>query len=172
LNDLSRREYARLYRYLDLAGGVIFTVDGAMVIEACDVEARRGVASPQLRAAQMNELSIIDTISRRFRARGERVPAALVVTKADVFWDRPEWTLFRADSDAGEEALGKATRELLLKAGRQALVSAIEEVFAPVRYCTVSAFGHVPLGPLRAENLAPARVEEPLMALLGLGVTR
>lgn len=167
LGDLSRREYARFYRYLDLTGSVLFTIDGARVIEALDVEARRGVASPQLRAAQVHEIAIIDTVSRRMRARGERIPAAVVITKADVFWDRPEWKLFQPDSRATEEALTKATRELLLSAGRHSLVSAIEDVFAPVRYFTVSAFGHAPQVPLLVEHLAPARVEEPLMALLG-----
>ena len=172
LGDLSRREYARLYRYLDLVGSVIFTIDGARVIEAFDVAARRGVASPQLRAAQVHEISIIDTVSRRMRARGERIPAAVVVTKADVFWERKEWALFQEDSGAEEAAIGSATRELLMKSGRQALVTALEEAFAPVRFFTVSAFGHDPVAPLRVEKLSPARVEEPLMALLGASVHR
>jgi len=172
LGDLSRREYERFYRYLDLVGSVIFAIDGARVIEAFDVEARQGVATPQARAAHLHEVSILDTVSRRLRAKGERLPASVVVTKSDLFWNRAQFKLFRQDSGASEEAIGNATRDLLLKAGRQSIVTALEETFAPVRYFTVSAFGRALRAPLKIERLAPARVEEPLMALLGAGVAR
>jgi double-GTPase-like protein len=172
LAGLSRVSYDRFYRYLELVGSVIFIVDGAYIAEALDAFARRGVASPRARTAQAHEIEIINAVSRRIRARRARVPVAAVITKADVLWERPEGELFREGSGAGEDAIGQAVRELLLKAGRQALVAGLEETFAPVRYFAVSAFGQQPSGPLQVEDLRPSRVEEPLLALLGGAVAR
>lgn len=172
LAGLSRTAYERFYRYLELAGSVIFAIDGAHVAEALDAEARRGVTSPQSRSAQVHELAIVDAVARRIRARGDRVPATAVITKADVLWDRPEWAAFREDSGSDDEAIGKLARELLLKSGRPALVRALEDTFTPVRYFAISAFGSAPSDPLRIEDLRPTRVVEPLLALLGSVVTR
>lgn len=172
LSDLSRLEYQRFYRYLDLVGSVIFVVDGARVAEALDAEARGGVGSPQSRAAQAHEMSILDAVARRVRAKGERIPAAAVITKADVLWNRPEWALLQERSGADDEAIGRAVRALLLRAGRHGLVHALEEVFVPLRYFAVSALGHPPGASLELEAVRPSRVEEPLMALLGVTVSR
>ncbi len=169
---LSRREYDVFYRYLDLVGSVIFAIDGARIAEALDAQARRGVVSPQARAAHMHEIAIIDAVGRRMRAKGERIPACAVITKADVLWNRPECAIFQDDSDGDAETIGRAARELLLQAGRQALINALEETFAPVHFCAVSAFGHAPDAPLRIEDVRPVRVEDPLMALLGSQVSR
>lgn len=167
LAGLSRTAYDRFYRYLDLVGGVIFAIDGAHVAAAIDAEERRGIAPPDSRTAQVHELAIVDAVSRRIRARGERVPVAAVITKADVLWDRPEYAAFRDDSGADAETIGRTVRELLLQAGRPALVRALEETFAPVRYFAISAFGHGLREPLQIEDLRPARVAEPLLSLLG-----
>lgn len=172
LAGLSRTAYERFYRYLDLVGSVIFAIDGAHVAAALDAEARRGITPPQSRAAQVHELAIIDAVSRRIRARGERVPVAAVITKADVLWDRPEYHVFREDSGADAETIGRTVRELLLKAGRQALVRALEETFAPVQYFAISAFGRGMSNPVRIEEIRPVRVADPLLALLGNLVTR
>ncbi len=172
LAGLSRNSYERFYRYLELVGSVMFAIDGEQVAEALDAEERRGVASPASRSAQVHELAIVDTVVRRIRARGDRVPAAAVITKADMLWDRPEWAAFREDSGADAGTIGRTVRELLLKAGRPALVRALEETFTPVRYFAISAFGAAPSDPLRIEDLRPARVLEPLLALLGNVVVR
>lgn len=172
LAGLSRNSYERFYRYLELVGSVVFAIDGEQVAEALDAEERRGVASPASRSAQVHELAIVDTVVRRIRARGDRVPAAAVITKADMLWDRPEWAAFREDSGADAGTIGRTVRELLLKAGRPALVRALEETFTPVRYFAISAFGAAPSDPLRIEDLRPARVLEPLLALLGNVVVR
>jgi energy-coupling factor transporter ATP-binding protein EcfA2 len=167
LTDLSRSEYDRFYRYLDLVGSIIFAIDGARVAETLDA---RGSTQPA--AARAHEISIIDAVSRRIRARGERMPAAVVVTKADMLWDRPEWTVFQEASGADGETVGRAARELLMQAGRQALVDVLEETFAPVRFFAVSAFGQPPQSPMSVENIRPVRIQEPLMALLGSAVHR
>ncbi|HEY0139618.1 MAG TPA: hypothetical protein VGF48_01915 [Thermoanaerobaculia bacterium] len=164
LPSLSRTSYDRFYRYLDLVGSVIFAVDGVRVAEAIETFARKGVASPQLRRAQTNELAIIDAVARRMRARKERIPAAVVITKADVLWN--ELTALRPDSDADAETIDRTVRELLVSAGRQQLVQALGETFDPLRFFAVSAFGRTPQQQLRVEELAPARVEEPFVALL------
>ena len=166
LAGLSRKEYDRFYRYLDLVGSVMFAIDGARIAEALDAEERRGVTSPQARMAHTHEIAIIDAVARRVRAKGERIPACAVVTKADVLWNRPAWEIFREDSGASAEEIEQATRELLRKAGRQALLDALDQTFAPVRFFAVSAFGHQPGDALCIEDVRPARVEEPLMALL------
>lgn len=172
LSGLSRTAYDRFYRYLDLVGSVIFAIDGAHVVAAIDAEERRGITPPQSRSAQVHELAIVDAVSRRIRARGERVPVAAVITKADVLWDRPEYQLFREDSGADAETIGRTVRDLLIKAGRAALVRALEETFVPVRYFAISAFGHGLSDPLRVEDVRPERVADPLLALLGNLVTR
>jgi len=172
LAGLPRTAYDRFYRYLDLIDGVMFAIDGAHVAAAIDAEASGGVAPPQAVTAQVHELAIVDAVSRRIRARGERVPAVAVLTKADVLWDRPEWSAFRHDSGADDETIGRSVRQLLLKAGRPALVRAMEETFAPVRYFAISAFGQVMREPLRIEDLRPSRVTDPLVALLGRAVKR
>lgn len=167
LSGLSRTAYDRFYRYLDVVGGVIFAIDGAHVAAMLDAEARRGIAPMQARSAQAHELAIVDAVSRRIRARGERVPVSAVITKADVLWERPEYAVFREDSGVDDETLGRTVRELLLKAGRPALVRALEETFSPVRYFAISAFGRDTSYPLQVEDLRPARVTDPLVALLG-----
>jgi hypothetical protein len=55
---------------------------------------------------------------------------------------------------------------VLLKASRQQLVQTLTATFDPLRFFAVSAFGSTPRDPLRIEDLTPARVEEPFVALL------
>ncbi|MGN6187076.1 MAG: TRAFAC clade GTPase domain-containing protein [Thermoanaerobaculia bacterium] len=172
LAGLSRTTYDRFYRYLDLVGSLMFAIDGAHVAASLEAEERKGIVPPQTRKAQTNELDIVDAVARRFRARGERVPIVAVITKADMLWDREEFAAFREDSGADAETIGKSVRELLIKSGRVALVRALEETFAPVTYFAISAFGHVISEPLRIEDVRPARVADPLLALLGNLVTR
>lgn len=172
VSGLSRATYDRFYRYLDLIGSVMFTVDGAHVAAVLEAEARRGLVAPQSRTALTHEIGIVDAVSRRIRARGDRVPAAVVITKADVLWDLPEWAAFRDDSGADDDTIDRTARELLLKSGRTALVRALEETFAPVRYFAISAFGRDLSEPLRIEDLRPSRVGDPLLSLLGNLVTR
>jgi hypothetical protein len=172
LAGLARSAYDRFYRYLDLVGSVIFAIDGEHVADALDAEARRGITSPQARAAQVHELAIIDAVARRVRARGERIPVAAVITKADMLWDRPEYQSFRDDSGADSETIGRTVRELFQKAGRPSLVRALDETFSPVQYFAISAFGQQMSDPLRIEDIRPSRVADPLLALLGNLVTR
>ncbi|HEX2835627.1 MAG TPA: hypothetical protein VHW00_21620 [Thermoanaerobaculia bacterium] len=172
LSGLSRTTYDRFYRYLDLVGSLIFAIDGAHVAAALDAEARRGVTPPLSREAQVHELAIVDAVARRFRARGERIPVAAVLTKGDVLWDRDDYQCFRPDSDADGETIGRAVRELMNRSGRVALVRALEETFAPVTWFAISAFGHSVSEPLRIEDVRPSRVADPLLALLGNLVTR
>lgn len=166
LRNLSRTTNPRFYGYLDLVGSVIFAIDGVRVAEALETNARGGIASPQLRKAMINELAIVDAFSRRMRAQGQRIPAAVVITKSDMLWTREDCAAFEPSSGADAAAIDKAAREVLLKAGRQQLVQTLGETFDPLRYFAVSAFGRTPREPLRLEELAPARVEEPFVALL------
>jgi|GEM_PF-1732065 len=166
LAKLSRTSYDGFYRYLDLAGSFLFAVDGERLRESIDALARGGISTPQERAAQVHEISIIDAIARRMRAANRAMPLAVVVTKADILWDDDPWTAFRPGSGASGDAIDATVRDLLRTAGRQSLMNAIEDSFAPVRYFAISAFGSVAQEPLRIEDLRPARVEEPLLALL------
>ncbi len=167
LPNLSRTSYDAFYRYLDLVGSIVFAIDGVRVAEALDTMSRGGLPSPQLRSAQINELAIVDAISRRMNARSQRVPAAVVITKADMLWNRDDCTAFQPASEATAEAIDGAARDVLLRAGRQQLVQSLVDTFDPVRFFAVSAFGRTPRLPLRLEELSPVRVEEPFVALLG-----
>lgn len=166
LATLPRTSYEMFYRYLDLAGSMVFAIDGERLMESIETAANGGVSTPEAREAQTHELAIVDAIARRVRARGVRMPLAAVVTKADRLWQQPAWSLFHPGNGATSEEIHAAVRDLLLAAGRKTLMDAIDDAFSPVHYCAVSAFGHAVVPPLRIEALRPARVEEPLLALL------
>lgn len=166
LPKLSRTANPRFHGYLELVGSVIFAIDGARVAEALDTNARRGIASPQLRSALINELAIADAMSYRLGPRGQPMPAAVVITKADMLWGREDCAAFEPSSGADGAAIDRAAREVLMKASRQQLVQTLVKTFDPVRFFAVSAFGSTPRQPLRLEDLTPARVEEPFVALL------
>ena len=168
LGGIEPGDHPRLLRYLDLIGSVVFAIDGQRVVEGLDVRSRGTVSSPQLRYAESHELTIADALARRFRARGTPVPVAVTLTKADLLWDRDEWSLFRADSGATAEQIDAAVRELFKRSGRQVLLDTLESSFAPLAFFAVSAFGCTPSAELRIEDLRPSRVEEPLLALLGV----
>ncbi len=162
------RDYELLHRYLGLVAGIVLAIDGQRVAEALDTRGNGGRgASEELLAAEAHEITIIDQLARKVRARGYPVPVGVTVTKADMLWDRPEWNLFRGDSGATPEEIDHAVRALLERSGRQALLGALTKSFAPLQFFAVSAFGHEPSAPLRLGELRPARVEEPLMAVLG-----
>ncbi len=172
LETRSRDEYQRLYQYLDLVGSVIFIVDGERLAEqlaGADSTATR----TRIRAAEANELAIIDAIGPRLTARGGRIPAAIAVSKADTLWDLDDdCAVFREDSDAPAESIDNAVRRLLAKCGRRAFASAVADVFDPVQYFAFSALGRtVPPGtPVDLGSIRPARVHEPLLALIGVEV--
>jgi len=166
LPELPRLAHKRFYRYLDLAGSIVLTIDGERLSEAIAATERRGVSDPAgARAAQLHELTIVDALGRRLRARGVRLPIAAVVTKADMVWDDERWSLFREDGEEDGD-IDAAVRRLLRAAGRKTLLDSIDLYFNPVRFFAVSAFGGVPKQPLRIEDVHPTRVEEPLLALL------
>lgn len=167
LGHLSRDDFELLPRYLALVGSIILTIDGDRVAEALDTRANGGNASAELLAAEAHEITIVDQLARRMRARGYAIPVAVTLTKADLLWDREEWSLFRRDSKATAEEIDRAVRELLVRSGRHALVGALAKAFAPLQFFAVSAFGRVPEMPLILSELAPSRVEEPLLVVLG-----
>jgi hypothetical protein len=172
LAKLPRLTHKRFYRYLDLAGSIVFTIDGERISEAIAATKRGGVSDPTgARAAQLHELAIVDAIGRRIRARGVKMPIAAVVTKADMVWGDDRWALFRNDGEEDGE-IDTTVRKLLRAAGRQTLLDSIVQNFDPVRFFAVSAFGGAPQQPLRIEDVRPTRVEEPLLALLQSSVPR
>lgn len=167
LGHLSRDEYDRFYRYLKLVGSIILAIDGDRVLEGIDTRARGDVASPAMLAAEAHEITIVDELARRIRARGQPIPVAVTVTKADMLWERPEWSMFRRDSGVTADEIDRGVRELLRQSGRDALLDALTGSFAPLQFFAVSAFGRAPDAPLRIADLQPSRVEEPLLAVLG-----
>ncbi|HEV7763771.1 MAG TPA: hypothetical protein VGQ76_02100, partial [Thermoanaerobaculia bacterium] len=110
LGQLSRDRYERFYRYLNLTGSIILAIDGDRVLEGLDLQTRGGVASPALRAAEAHEITIVDELARRVRARAQPIPVAVTLTKADMLWDRPEWALFKQDSNATADEIDRAVR--------------------------------------------------------------
>ncbi|HEX2123544.1 MAG TPA: hypothetical protein VHL59_18085, partial [Thermoanaerobaculia bacterium] len=118
LGRLSRDDYELLPRYLALVGSIILTIDGDRVAEALDTRANGGSASPELLAAEAHEITIVDQLARRMRARGYAIPVAVTNTKADLLWNREEWSLFGRDSKATAEEIDRAVRELLTRCGR------------------------------------------------------
>ena len=168
LPELAYEPYERFYRYLDLAGSIVFAIDGERLIESVQTIERGGVATRKAREAQVHELNIIRTLARRIGAReGDgHVPISATVTKTDTVWHDDRWSRFRPGSGATAEQIEEGVQALLLAAGRQSLLAEIRESFEPVRFFAVSAFGGAPLHPLRIEALRPERVEEPLLALL------
>jgi hypothetical protein len=164
LQTLARDDYQRLYRYLDLIGSVIFIVDGEYLSQRL-----RGDAT-WTRAAEQNEIAIIDAIGPRLKSR--RMPVAIAVSKADTLWDLPDYAAFREDSGASADDVDAAVRKLLAACGRRAFASAMADVFEPVHYFAFSALGRTiaPGEPVPIESIRPARVHEPLLALIGMEV--
>ncbi|HVE70299.1 MAG TPA: hypothetical protein VNI54_02945 [Thermoanaerobaculia bacterium] len=172
LETRSRDDYQRLYEYLDLVGSVIFIVDGERLAEQLRAAESTAVRT-RARAAEANEIAIIDAIGPRLMARGGRIPAAIAVSKADTLWDLdPAYAVFQEDSGATPDAIDDAVRKLLAACGRRAFASALDEVFAPVQYYAFSALGRtVPPGmPVDIDSIRPSRVHEPLLALIGVEV--
>lgn len=167
LGHLSRQEYNRFDRYFRLVAGFILAIDGDRVREGLDTRTSGDIASPAMLAAEEHEITIVDELARKVRARGQAIPVGVTVTKADMLWDRPEWSLFQRDSGATTEEIDRAVRELLRKSGRDALLEALTSSFAPLQFFAVSAFGRASDAPLRIADLHPARVEEPLLAVMG-----
>ncbi len=167
LDRLPREEFERLYRYLDLVGGLIFLIDGERLAET--LESPPGSRPPALQQAESQEIAILDAIERRLTSRRSEMPVAVVISKADMLWDDPRWAVFRGDSAATSADLGAAARALLEVAGRGAILNAFDQVFGATGYFAVSAFGRrvVAGEALSAEAIRPARVEEPLLALIG-----
>lgn len=167
LETLPRDDFERFYRFLDLVGGVMFMIDGERLAATVSAVADERTIPANARASEAREIAIVDNIVRRMQ--GREIPAAVVLSKSDVLWDRPECAAFRADSGASREDVERAVRELMAKAGRRALASALEESFASVQYFAVSAFGFATAEgePVQREDIRPARVEEPLLALFG-----
>ena len=97
------------------------------------------------------------------------MPVAVVISKADMLWDDPRWAVFRGDSTAPSADVGVAARALLEAAGRGAILNAFDQVFGATGYFAVSAFGRrIAAGEaLTAGAIQPARIEEPLLALIG-----
>lgn len=168
LGNLHRADYERLHRYLGLVGTVLFAIDGARVAQALEVRGRRGVSAPDLREAEAHEVRIADALARKLRARPEPTPVAVTLTKADLLWDRDEWRIFKEDSGATAQEIDRAVRDLFERSGRHVLLKTFEESFAPLYFFAVSAFGCDPGEHVRVEELRPSRVEEPLLALLGV----
>lgn len=167
LARLNREDYELLPRYLGLVGSIILTIDGDRVAEALDTRGSGGVASQELLAAEAHEITIVDQLARRMRARREPVPVAVTLTKADMLWDREEWSILGRESSASPKEIDRAVRDLLERAGRHALLSALAKAFEQMQFFAVSAFGRAPEIPLRVAELEPSRVEEPLLAMLG-----
>jgi len=168
LDRLPRDEYERLHRYLDLVGSVIFLIDGERLAETLAYAQGRRPTS-QAQQAEAEEISILDAIERRLKLRRSETPVAVVISKADVLWDDPRWEVFRGESDSPSADVQAAARALLEAAGRGAIVNAFDQVFGATGYFAVSAFGRSVVAgePLAFDTIRPARIEEPLLALIG-----
>lgn len=164
LHSLDRQAFDRLYRYLDIIGSVLVIVDGERLAAILDSAAPARAAAED--DAVEREIAMIDTIGRRIQARGIATPAAVVVSKIDVLWHLPDYALFKPDSGATAEDIDAAVRTLLQKCGRNALLAACAESFRPVRCFAVSAFGDVDQPAPSIDDVTPARIEQPLVALL------
>jgi DNA-directed RNA polymerase subunit RPC12/RpoP len=167
LADLNSDTHPALRRFLKRVGSVMFTIDGEKLLDFLDLDVNtlRGAA---LRSAEEYELRIAEALGQRFMTRGDKMPIAVTVTKADVLWDREEWALFRPDSGATRERIDRAVQQLLDRTGRRPLLDMLATWFSPVSFFAVSAFGCKPSPGIRVEDVRSSRVEEPIGALLNL----
>jgi len=167
LERLPRDANARFYRYLELVEGIIFLIDGQRLAETLAENVRiphRGVADP----AAAQEIAILDAIDRRLAARAGELPIAVTISKADVLWSDERWKAFKPDSGVSRETMEAAVRELLTLSGRGDMIEELESAFSAVTYFALSAFGRdLPAGQqVTLDDIAPARVEEPLLSLI------
>ena len=92
----------------------------------------------------------------------------VTISKADVLWSDERWSLFKPDSGASRETIEAAVRELLTLTGRGDMIEELQSAFSRVTYFALSAFGRdLPAGQeVSLDDIAPARVEEPLLSLI------
>jgi hypothetical protein len=96
-----------------------------------------------------------------------RIPAAVVVSKADTLWTQKEWEPFQNNTPATRAEIDALVQRLLEESGRGAILQACRGLFSFVSYFAISAYGRrVYKYPTSFDSLRPTRVEEPLIALI------
>jgi hypothetical protein len=165
----------RLDRYLRLLVSLVLVVDGAAVAADLGLPARDDwdVARRQAAGASAADHQMLTTLVDRLGQRVAEVSLAVVVSKADLFWETSPWTELRLTP--GRDPLGeehqRLLKELLTRSNRRDLFLTSQPKFRKVRLFAVSSLGFRPqTGDVHDERLMrqiePAGVTVPLSWLL------
>jgi hypothetical protein len=157
----------KMYRFIQLIGGVIFIVGGERLAHAMRVTDQGGIATTAMRREEDREIAIAEALIDRMLARPLRLPLSLAVSKVDLFWKQTEWKLFE-NRETPAETIDESVRKLLTRGRRRALLRTLERGFDPVRCFAISSYGFAPRPghPVDERMIHPSRIEEPMMAML------
>ncbi len=163
----------RFDRYLGLVGSIVFLVDGASIAADLGLGADDAWSDGEGRSdGGAAELTVLRNLIDRLGARRRTVDLALVVSKADLLWDEPDWQALRpAATVVADAPAAEAVESLLAKAQRRDLLLAARKHFRKVELFAASSLGFRPGdGDVDGRSLTtpvrPAGVLEPILWLL------
>jgi hypothetical protein len=163
---------ARFDRYAGLLGSVVFLIDGAAVAADLGIAARDAWDPAPMEAGEggWTDRQWLARLQSRLGPRAQQVDLALVLSKADYFWNLPEWQALRPGSPPAE--MDAALQDLLLQARRIDLWTVARKHFRRAGLFAVSSLGFHP-GPQDVDTegrlrrkIEPAGMAAPLSWLL------
>lgn len=163
----------RFDRYLGLMGSVVFLVDGASLAADLDLGVHDAWSDSAGRGdGGTAELTVMRNLIERTGPRRRQVDVALVISKADLLWDHPDWQGLRpAEGAEGTDAVAGVIESLLAQSQRRDLLLAARKHFRGVELFAVSSLGFRPgradvAGRSLTTRVAPAGVLDPILWLL------
>lgn len=158
---LDQRTYPYFSRYLDLIGAVVFFVDGE------HLQTKRNARLSSAEETAINtELAIANALRRYIRPRKGLIPGAVVVSKADLLWNRRDCGIFRQPSAKRDEISARVERLLEESSRRDLLDSVRQFIDTPLQFFAVSAQGKNEISSI--EDADPVRIEDPLLYVIGI----
>jgi len=155
----SDESLARFDRYMGLVRSLVFLIDGAAVAADLDYTERDAWARVKLsRQSGWSDRQWLTRVQERLGERAGQVDIALVLSKADYFWDRPEWMDLRQGTP--EERFRPSLEQLLRQSKRLDLLVTARAHFRRVELFSLSSLGFHP-GPNDVQQERLVRLPEP-----------
>lgn len=162
LETLPFSRYPTFYRYLGLITAAILVIDG----ERIPNEDAQGTYSDSVQEAILNELAITSALRSQMGVRNEPIVGAVVLSKADLLWDRVGCHVFRQGSNASPQIIRQEVRRLLDKSGRKFLLQDLDAMKLH-DYFAVSALGEGGAS-VDIDDAKPERLAEPILSVIGV----
>lgn len=171
--DLKRDGNARLLRYLDLLGLLVFVVDGAALADDLGLDSRDAWNESGPRGdSGAADMQIFSALCERLGPRTREISLAIVISKADLLWDAEPWQGLGPESPIAGAERQELVARLLKESCRGSLFPEARQLFRRVGLFAVSGLGFRPeAGDISGDNKLsrqphPHNVLEPLYFLL------